>query len=106
MRAQSLSSRAVASTPAITSEWPLRYFVAECITMSAPSDSGRVNTGVAAVESIASFAPALCAISATAAMSVMPHSGLDGVSIQMSFVSGYIAARTASTLPMSTRSTL
>ena len=40
MRAHSASSRAVASAPAITSEWPLRYFVAECITMSAPSASG------------------------------------------------------------------
>ena len=32
--------RAVASTPAITSEWPFRYFEAECITRSAPSASG------------------------------------------------------------------
>ena len=38
---------AVASAPPIRSEWPLRYFVAECITMSAPRSSGRVNTGVA-----------------------------------------------------------
>ena len=44
---QNSSARAVASAPAITSEWPLRYLVAECMTMSAPSASGRVNSGVA-----------------------------------------------------------
>ena len=33
-------SRAFAA-PATTSEWPLRYLVAECMTMSAPSASGR-----------------------------------------------------------------
>ena len=46
--------RGAASTPATTSEWPFRYFVAECITMSAPSESGLVNSGVAAVESMPS----------------------------------------------------
>ncbi len=50
--------RAVVSAPAITSLWPFRYFVAECMTMSAPSASGRVSTGVAAVLSTASSAPA------------------------------------------------
>ena len=49
MRSQSSDARAVASAPAMTSEWPLRYFEAECITISAPSRSGCVNTGVAQV---------------------------------------------------------
>src|SRR5437763_996417 len=40
----------------MTSEWPLRYLVAECITMCAPSSMGRVRTGVAEVESTATVA--------------------------------------------------
>ena len=52
-RSNSASARAKHSAPAITSEWPLRYFVAECITTSAPSASGRVKIGVAQVESTA-----------------------------------------------------
>ena len=63
MRCHSAESSRVVSVPAITSEWPFRYFVAECMTMSAPSSSGRVSTGVAAVESTATAAPAACAIS-------------------------------------------
>ncbi len=62
MRCQKASSSRVASAPAIRSEWPFRYLVAECMTMSAPRSSGRVSTGVAAVESTASFAPAAFAI--------------------------------------------
>ena len=46
MRAQSSSSAAVTRAPAITSLWPFRYLVAECMTRSAPSASGRVRTGV------------------------------------------------------------
>ena len=68
--------------------------------------SGRVNTGVAAVESMPSAAPPAWAMSATAAMSVMFQSGLPGVSIQTSFVSGFMAARTAARSAKSTRSTL
>ena len=33
------------SAPPRPSEWPLRYFVVECITMSAPSASGLCSTG-------------------------------------------------------------
>ena len=55
---QNASCRAVTSAPATTSEWPFRIFVAACMTMSAPSASGRVCTGEAAVESTASRAPA------------------------------------------------
>src|SRR5262249_25931205 len=62
--------------------------------------------GVAQVESTASTAPALCAIFATAAKSVIDHSGLAGVSAQMSLVEpGRTEARTASTSLISTRST-
>ena len=61
------------SVPAITSECPFRYLVAACMTRSAPSASGRVSTGVATVESTASRAPTPCAISATAAMSLISH---------------------------------
>src|SRR5881227_1787129 len=52
-RAQNASPARVTSAPASTSEWPFSTFVAECITTSAPSASGRVCTGEAAVESIA-----------------------------------------------------
>ncbi len=81
----SLSARVV-TLPAVRSECPFRYFVAECITRSAPRSSGCVSTGVAAVESTANRAPAACAISAVAAMSVIVHSGFAGVSTQTSLV--------------------
>ena len=91
----------------MTSEWPLRYLVAECMTMSAPSDSGFVKIGVATVESTQSTASTLWAISDTAAMSVTVHSGLLGVSIQNSPVSpGRTAARTASRSEVSTKVTV
>ena len=57
-REQRAPSSANESAPATTSEWPLRYLVAECITTSAPSATGRVKTGVAQVESTARAAPA------------------------------------------------
>ena len=86
MRSHSgVSSRAL-SVPAMTSECPLRYFVAECITMSASNSNGRVRTGVATVESTATMEPAACAISHVKAMSVIVHSGFAGVSIQTSLV--------------------
>ena len=46
-RSHSASARAVASAPATTSEWPFKYLVAACMTMSAPCSSGRVSIGVA-----------------------------------------------------------
>ncbi len=105
-RAQCSSSARVTSAPATRSEWPLRYFVAECITISAPNSKGRVNTGVATVESTASFAPAFFAISAVAARSVIVHSGLAGVSTQISFVlPGRTARAIEAVSPMSTSST-
>jgi hypothetical protein len=58
------------------------------------------------VESTASFAPAAWAISAAAAMSVIVQSGLEGVSIQMSFVApGFTAAFRAAMSSVSTKST-
>ena len=62
------------------------YLVAECMTMSAPSSSGRVSTGVANVLSTPSSTPRRLAIAATAAMSVIDICGLPGLSIQSSFV--------------------
>ena len=106
MRCHSSVSSRVVSAPATTSEWPLRYFVAECMTRSAPSVSGRVSTGVATVESTATAAPAACAMSQVAAMSVIVHSGLAGVSIHTSLVMPARAARrTTSGSAMSMTST-
>ena len=45
-----------ASTPAVRSLCPPRYFVAECMTMSAPSASGFCKTGVAKVLSTTTHA--------------------------------------------------
>ncbi len=91
----------------MTSLWPFRYFVAECMTRSAPSAIGRVSTGVAAVLSTARSAPARCAIAAAPAMSVIDHSGLAGVSIHTSRVSpGTTAAASASSEVVSQNATL
>ena len=58
-RSKCASLRAKTSAPATTSEWPFRYFVAECMTTSAPSAIGFMSTGVGTVESTASTAPAV-----------------------------------------------
>ena len=80
--------------------------MAACITMSAPSSSGWVSTGVPTVESTASRAPAACATFAVAAMSVRVHSGLAGVSTHTTFVRpGWTAACTAAGSVMSMNST-
>ena len=71
------------------------YLVAECITMSAPSSSGRVSTGVANVLSTASSTPCRWAHSAQAAMSVIDSSGLPGLSIHSSLVRGVMARSSA-----------
>src|SRR5206468_551415 len=60
----------VAANPPTTSECPPRYFVVECTTMSAPSSSGRWRYGVAKVLSTTTIAPAACAASAAARMSI------------------------------------
>ena len=106
MRSHSGESSRVVRVPAITSECPFRYLVAACITMSAPSSSGRDRTGVATVESTATKASAACAISQVVAISVIDHSGFAGVSIQTSRVRpGCIDRRTASESVMSMNST-
>ena len=74
--------------------------------MSAPRVSGRVRIGVPTVESTASSAPAAWAMRAVAAMSVMVHIGLAGVSTQTRRVwPGRIAACTAAGSVMSINST-
>ena len=76
------------------------------LTMSAPSARGRVWTGDAQVESTASFAPARWATSAAPAMSVIVHSGFEGVSTQTNLVRpGRTAAASAPRSSVSTRST-
>ena len=58
--------------------------MAECMTRSAPSVRGCESAGVAAVLSTASRAPASCARSAMAGMSVTPQVGFAGDSTQIS----------------------
>src|SRR5256885_5129110 len=88
--------------PPITSLCPPKYFVVECMAMSVPSSIGRCRAGVAQVLSSSVIAPALRAISQTAAMSTTFNIGLEGVYIQMSFVLGVTEARTLATSDMST----
>ena len=82
------------------------YFVAECITISAPNSNGRVSTGVANVESTPNRIPLRLATSAQPAMSVIDSRGLPGLSIHNSFVSGKIAASTARKSVVSTSVTV
>jgi hypothetical protein len=102
----SRSSRRVASSPLITSECPDRYFVAECMTMSAPSSSGRCRNGVANVLSTTVSAPETAATRARAAMSTTFSNGLVGVSSQTMRGTGALlrAAASASTWERSTQS--
>ena len=86
------SASAVTATPPTRSEWPLRYFVAECTTMSKPCSSGRCTQGEANVLSATARMPFARATSATIARSTSFKSGLDGVSTQIIFVLGLIAA--------------
>ena len=106
MRAQSSSSRAVTSAPASTSLWPFRYLVAECMTRSAPSSSGRVSSGVGTVLSTATTAPAAWARPLSASMSLTAQVGFAGVSSQSRRVRpGRSAAWTAAGSVVSTKST-
>ena len=72
-------------TPPTTSEWPPRYFVVECTTMSAPSVERllQVRAWRTCCRRRRARPPA-CAIAATASMSTILSSGLVGVSIQTS----------------------
>ncbi len=90
------------SAPPTTSLWPPMYFVVECRTMSAPRPIGCCRYGLANVLSTTASAPALCAISATAAMSTTLRSGFVGLSIHTSFVRLRIALATSRGSRMST----
>ena len=79
----------------MTSEWPFRYLVAECMTTSAPRSSGDWHQGVAKVLSTTINRPRDLANRDRAAMSASFISGLVGVSTHSIFVSGRIAASTA-----------
>ena len=67
-----------ATTPAITSWWPPRYFVADSQTRSAPSSSGRQSTGDAKVLSTIRSPPPF--VSASAGRSASGKPGLAIVS--------------------------
>src|SRR5690606_11743973 len=86
------------SAPPTTSEWPSRYLVVECVTMSHPKASGFCRNGVANVLSHIVRTPRPRHIPAIAAMSHSLSSGVDGVSIAKGFVFGRSAV---STLPRS-----
>ncbi|MNY02362.1 hypothetical protein D3C86_1349330 [compost metagenome] len=88
--------------PPITSEWPLRYLVVECSTMSKPSSSGRWIHGLAKVLSATQMMPRARQVRAMAARSVRRSSGLLGVSTMTMRVS---SCRDASNAARSVRST-
>src|SRR6185312_7741504 len=67
------------------------------MTISAPRSSGRWSAGEQKQLSTASHAPFFLATAASAAMSDISVSGLDGVSINSSFVLGFTADSQAST---------
>ena len=81
-RRSEIASSFVARNPPTTSEWPPRYFVVECRTTSAPSESGCCRYGVAKVLSTTTRAPTACAASAAARMSTRFSSGFVGDSSQ------------------------
>ena len=85
MRWKKSFSTLATTIPPSTSQWPPKYFVVECRTRSAPRSSGRCSVG-AQVLSQTQIAPPRGRFSATAARSTIFNSGLDGVSIQASFV--------------------
>ena len=72
------------------------YFVMLWISRSAPCLSGYRQIGPAKVASTLIRAPALCAISPIASISLIPVVGLPGVSTWIRRVFGLTAARTAS----------
>ena len=85
--------------PDVMSEWPFRYLVAECIEISAPKFNALVAQGGVAVQSVRSFAPLECAMSAAFEMSVTAQSGLFGVSTQTRAVLSRIALESSSKFP-------
>jgi len=75
----------------MTSEWPFRYLVVECTTMSKPSSRGRCTQGEAKVLSHTEMMPRLRAIAATASRWTSLSSGLVGLSTHSMRVPGLIA---------------
>ena len=82
----------VATIPAITSPWPPRNLVALCITIAAPSSSGRCSTGVMKVESTRTGTP--FASRTACSTSTRSRVGLPGVSRTTRQVSGRTAPAT------------
>ena len=75
------------------SEWPFRYLVVECTTMSKPRSSGFWPQGLAKVLSATAIKLCSRAIFATSARSISFSSGFEGVSTHTIFVLGRIARR-------------
>ena len=84
-------------TPCTTSEWPPKYFVAECNTISAPNLIGFCKYGDANVLSTTNNKLCFLANCEKASMSMMFNNGLVGVSIHNIFVFAFINASAALT---------
>ncbi len=91
------------TAPPSTRPCPSICLVAEWTTMSAPNFIGCCNAGEQKQLSTTSSAPALWAMSATAAMSATSVSGFEGVSRKNSLVFGLTAARQAARSVPSTK---
>src|SRR5882757_3925684 len=88
--------------PAIKSQCPPRYLVAEWTTISAPRERGCCKAGEANVLSTQRRQWLAFAILAMASMSDTFKVGLVGVSIQISFVLGVMAWKTFTAFVVST----
>ena len=98
----SLSSLPATTTPPITSECPLRYFVAECITRLKPCSMRALNVGARkSVICNRDRADGSADLSYVRKIDQLQHR-IRGVSIQISFVRGVVASRIRSGSLMST----
>ena len=105
MRHLSISSFGPAITPAVPNPCPLKYFVAECTTRSAPRSRAFCRYGDAKVEStiILMLPPFFVfTISEIALISEILRVGFAGVSTYTKVVFGWIAASIFSTFVVST----
>ena len=84
--------------PPTLTPWPSRYFVVECVTMSAPHSMGRQFTGVGNVLSTMSGTPCVCAAAAKRLISSTDSAGLAIVSPNTAFVFGRNAAASSSSV--------
>src|SRR5699024_8971513 len=80
-----IRSEEPSTNPAVISEWPRKYFVAEYTTRSAPNSIGRWFTGEAKVLSINTSAPYLCDRLLIALMSKCSRAGFVGGSKNTNF---------------------